>query len=279
MLSLSLSLSRPTTGRFLYQEIQRLQEVIDKVRGMLKQMRLAIKGEVVMTAELAGGIDAMGDMKAPRPWVYTVGGTEFSWIIPMISSWFNQLMLIDEQTRKWLEHDRPPSFWIQGFSNPAGFMTAAQQEVARKHSKAPQFWALDEMVYVTQVSHMKDFAAVTSAPSEGVYVHGLTMEGATFDIKNNTVVESAPKILFTPLPVLYVTVNKNTEQRKVVREMFGPQGPYEAPVYKYAVRGDGYPGNPDIKNFFFFVQMKCTLEKPPLHWGLRGLALFAISGN
>ena len=92
-------------------------------------------------------------------------------------------------------------------------------------------------------------------------------------------VASAPKILYTPLPVLFVTVNHFAAQRKVVREMFGPQGPYEAPTYKYAVRGDGYPGNPDIKNFFFFVQLKCTPDKPPLHWGLRGLALFAISGN
>ena len=79
--------------------------------------------------------------------------------------------------------------------------------------------------------------------------------------------------------MLFVTVNHFAAQRKVVREMFGPQGPYEAPTYKYAVRGDGYPGNPDIKNFFFFVQLKCTPDKPPLHWGLRGLALFAISGS
>ena len=94
---------------FLYQEIQRLQEVIEKVRNMLKQMQLAIKGEVVMTAELAEGIDAMGGA-TPRPWVYTVGGTEFSWIIPMMASWFNQLMLIDEQLRTWLANDRPPSY-------------------------------------------------------------------------------------------------------------------------------------------------------------------------
>ena len=39
-------------------------------------------------------------------------------------------------------------------------------------------------------------------------------------------------------------------------------------MYKYVVRGDGYPGNPDIKNFIVKVNLKCTVEKQPLHWGL-----------
>ena len=39
---------------FLFQEIQRFQDVLAKVRFMLAQMQLAIKGEVVMTDELAG---------------------------------------------------------------------------------------------------------------------------------------------------------------------------------------------------------------------------------
>ena len=44
-------------------------------------------------------------------------------------------------------------------------------------------------------------------------------------------------------------------------------------MYKYVVRGDGYPGNPDIKNFIVKVNLKCTVEKQPLHWGLRGLCV------
>ena len=60
---------------------------------------------------------------------------------------------------------------------------------------------------------------------------------------------------------------------QVEKVMFCPQGPYQAPLYKYVVRGDGYPGNPDIKNFVFKVNLKCTADKPPLHWGLRGLCL------
>lgn len=36
---------------------------------MLKQLRLAIKGEVVLTDELASAIDRIADSKAPQTWV------------------------------------------------------------------------------------------------------------------------------------------------------------------------------------------------------------------
>jgi len=264
---------------FLFQEIQRLQEVLELVRKMLKQMQLAIKGEVVMTDDLASGINSMGDARAPRPWVYTASGTEFSWIIPMIAGWYGQMQNIDAQARTWMEHGRPNSYWMAGFSNPAGFLTAMTQEVARKHNKAPQFWALDEMVYHTEPSHMKEFHQVTSTPAEGVYLHAIFMDGGTFDIKAGMLVESSPKILVTELPVLLVSANHFLAQRKVNKEIYGPQGPYPAPTYKYAVRGDGYPGNPDIKNYIFIINLKCDAVKDPLHWGLRGFACYCNSGN
>ena len=43
----------------LLQEVQRLQAVIGKVRFMLQQLQLAIAGEVVMTEELQGALDAI----------------------------------------------------------------------------------------------------------------------------------------------------------------------------------------------------------------------------
>lgn len=263
---------------FLYQEIQRFQDVLQLVKVMLKAMQLAIKGEVVMTDELAAGIDSMGDSKCPRPWTHTPSGTEFSWLIGMVGTWFDQLLNIDKQCRTWMETGRPNTYWMAGFSNPAGFLTAMTQEVSRKHSKAPQFWALDEMVYHTEATNMKDMAAVTSSPAEGIYIHGLVMDGGAFDIKQNIIIESTPKILFVDLPVLFVSANHYAAQRKVDKDIYGPQGPYALPLYKYAVRGDGYPGNPDIKNFIFFVRLKCTMEKDPLHWGIRGLALFCNGG-
>ena len=195
---------------FLFQEIQRFQEVLAKVRFMLKQMQLAIKGEVVMTDELAGAVDYMGDAKAPHTWVYTASGTEFSWIIPSIAGWYGMLLDIATQNTTWLENQRPKSFWLSGFSNPPGFMTAMKQEVTRRYKA--KFWALDDMIYHSEVTNLKNFDAVMSAPDEGVYIHGLTMDGADWDLKAGLVVESTPKILyFLQRPKLTPTESRSTE--------------------------------------------------------------------
>jgi len=200
-------------------------------------------------------------------------------IIPMISSWYGQMLNIDKQTRAWMEGGRPNSYWMAGFSNPAGFLTAMTQEVARKHSKAPQFWALDEMVYHSEPTSTKEGSAMNSTPAEGCYLHALVMDGGAFDVKAGVLCESTPKILFVDLPVTLISANHFAVQKRINKDMYGPQGPYSTPVYKYAVRGDGYPGNPDIKNFIFFLNLKCYAVKDPLHWGIRGLCLFCNSGN
>ena len=57
---------------FLFQEIQRLQNVLSKVRSILRQIQLAIKGEVVMTAELQETLDSIFDAKVPHFWENTL---------------------------------------------------------------------------------------------------------------------------------------------------------------------------------------------------------------
>ncbi|EJK46835.1 hypothetical protein THAOC_34479 [Thalassiosira oceanica] len=63
---------------FLFQEIQRFQNVLAKVRFTLSQLQLAIKGEVVMTAELQETLDSMFDARVPYFWENTLTGDEFS---------------------------------------------------------------------------------------------------------------------------------------------------------------------------------------------------------
>jgi len=252
---------------FLFQEIQRLQSVLAKVKFMLKQLRLAINGEVVMTEELQQCIDSIFDAKAPKDWLFTVAGDEFSWILPTLGLWFSSLLLRDDQDRTWLGHGRPNSYWLTGFFNPQGMLTAMKQEVCRKHQKDSQKWALDDITYHTEVTHYDKVEQVKFGPAEGCYIHGLFLEGAAFAKDQQTVVlaESEPKVLFVPLPVLLVSANQKKDEEKIKRDTFGPLGPYEAPCYKYRTRTDRY--------LIFFVTLKWGADKPPAFWILRAVGL------
>ena len=84
---------------FLFQEIQRLQDVLSKVGFQLVQLKLAIKGEVVLTDELAQALGAIGGARVPHSWIYTLSGTEFSWILPSLGQWFSSLLARDDQDR------------------------------------------------------------------------------------------------------------------------------------------------------------------------------------
>jgi len=138
-----------------------------------------------------------------------------------------------------------------------------KQEVTRKHKQDK--WALDDVVYHTEVTNFDRPERVTQSPPEGIYIHGLFLDGGAWSRAEGNMVESEPKKLFVPLPVLFVTGNIKGDEVKSRREMFGATGPFECPCYKYPARTDRY--------FIFLVNLKTTQEKNPMHWGLRGVAL------
>lgn len=247
---------------FLYQEVQRLQKVIGKVRQMMQQMQMAIRGEVVMTDELQGALDAIFEAKVPPTLLFTPGGDEFSWILPTLGLWFSSLISRNDQNSNWLTTGRPPCYWLTGFFNPQGFLTAMKQEVTRRHKS--EKWALDDVVYHNEVTNYQESSNVKSGPPEGVYIHGLFLEGCAWSRQDGSLVESEPKKLFTQLPVLFVSAQTKELEIKAKRETYGPTGPYECPCYKYFARGDRY--------LIFTVNLK-TNTKLPVHWVLRGAAL------
>ena len=250
---------------FLYQEIQRLQNVIFRCRTMLKQMVQAIDGEVVMTAELQQAMLNFFDAKVPQPWLFTPGGDEFSWQLFTLGIWFAGLKEREVQLTTWLNGGRPLCFWMTGFSNPQGFLTSMKQEVTRQHRA--QLWALDEIDYHTEVTDFMVADQVKSQPKEGVYVHGLWMDSARWDKANGTLTESEPKKLFAPLPVLYVTAMTKpllADKRKSMGEL------YEAPTYRYPFRHDR------SRVFQAYLPSK---NNPNEHWILRGMCLLCITAQ
>uniref|UniRef100_A0A8B9EBA4 Dynein axonemal heavy chain 5 n=1 Tax=Anser cygnoides TaxID=8845 RepID=A0A8B9EBA4_ANSCY len=228
---------------FLRQEIEQIQRVISLVRSTLTDLKLAIDGTIVMSENLRDALDCMYNGRIPASW------TKASWASSTLGFWFTELLERNHQFYSWIFERRPNCFWMTGFFNPQGFLTAMRQEITR----ANKGWALDSVVLCNEVTKwMKD--DITSPPLEGVYVYGLYLEGASWDRRNMRLTESKPKVLFEMMPVIRIYAENNTSKDPRL---------YSCPVYKKTVRTD----------LNYIAAMDLRTLQPPEHWVLRGVAL------
>ena len=132
-----------------------------------------------------------------------------------------------------------------------------RQEVTRAHKG----WALDSVILHNDVTKMMK-EDISQPPPEGVYVHGLYLDGAGWDRKGNRLMEPHAKVLFTPLPVIHLyAVNSSNHLRD--------NKLYMCPVYKKPSRTD----------LTYITTVSLRIPATPLHaanpefWVLRGVAL------
>ena len=88
----------------------------------------------------------------------------------------------------WIFESRPNCFWLTGFFNPQGFLTAMRQEVTRAH--ASKGWALDAVKLTNDITKMmkEDVTAPPNPDVGGVYIYGLFLDGAGWDKKNTKLI-------------------------------------------------------------------------------------------
>ncbi|KFW96981.1 Dynein heavy chain 8, axonemal, partial [Phalacrocorax carbo] len=176
---------------FLWQEIDQMQKVITILRNSLNDLKLAIEGTIIMSE--ANALDNIYDGRIPQLW------RRVSWDSSTLGFWFTELLERNKQFSTWIYEGRPNVFWITGFFNPQGFLTAMRQEATRAHKG----WTLDTVTIRNEVLKQNK-EEITAPPSEGVYIYGLYLEGAGWDRRNSKLIESTPKILFVQLPVVHI---------------------------------------------------------------------------
>ncbi|XP_009706890.1 PREDICTED: dynein heavy chain 8, axonemal-like [Cariama cristata] len=211
-----------------------------------------------MSEELQDALDNMYDARIPKLWF------KISWESTTLGFWFTELLERNQQFSSWLQDGRPNQFWMTGFFNPQGFLTAMRQETTRMN--LAKGWALDSVVLHNEVTKMMKEDVVGPPPADigGVYIYGLFLEGAGWDRRNSKLVESAPKVLFTSLPVVHVYAVSTTalhDPKKLQGSV------YSCPVYKKPRRTD--------LTYIFSLYLK-TVQNPD-HWTLRGVALLCSS--
>ncbi|KAK9794950.1 hypothetical protein WJX73_010224 [Symbiochloris irregularis] len=232
----------------LRQEIDRLNIIIRITTTSLKNLRLAVAGTIALSGSLVDAFEALFAARIPKDWL------KKSWEAAGLGSWFSGLLARHEQLNKWLYNGRPKSFWMTGFFNPQGFLTAMKQEVNRKH--AGDKWALDDVVMVAEVTHpAREAEQIKDAPAEGVYIHGLYLDGCAWSTKENRLVDAEPKKLFNPLPVLYVTGVQAKDVKKA--------GTFDCPVYRVKQR----------TGLNFITTFQLRTDEEPSKWTMRGVGL------
>lgn len=250
----------PVTGKydtvplnvFLRQEVEWFQKILTIVRKTLIDMIDAIDGSISMTPDIVSSIESVYDFRVPRSWQYDPTGVEISWLTPSLAGWLKGLVDRHFQLNNWVSKERPASFWLTGFLNPQGFLTSMKQEVTR----LKKGWSLDEVDYYSEVK--KDIIGgedgriegkTLTAPNEGVFVHGLFMEGAAWNKVEQKIEESQPKTLYTAFPILMVSAISTAPPAQGAPA--GARNPktdlealkkthYFTPVYKYGKRNDRY---------------------------------------
>jgi len=233
----------------LAQEIDRLQKVLKVVRAALANLKLAIAGTIVMSPDLIDALDSLFLARVPALW------TKVSQLVaPNMGVWFANILKRAEQDTGWLRNGRPLCVWLTGFFNPTGFLTANRQEVCRKHAK--DNWALDDVIDYSEVTKMER-DEVRKQPDEGIYLYGLFLDAAKWDKPKDRLADSDPKVLFAPLPVLWIT-GTQASALKGDKNVY-----YKCPIYK-APKRTGL-------NFISSVDLRT--DETAAKWTLRGVAL------
>jgi len=234
------------------QELEKINAVMVEMDRALSELELGLAGSLNISDSMDAMIIDLSLNKVPPLWLKMCGqiGPTGTYSRKTMAAWFVDLLLRVKQLKTWSDNalQLPPSIWLPGLYNPMGYVTACLQVTARA-----QGLPLDAMRIHTEVT-THSLEQVTAQPSEGTYVHGMYMEGARWDKAANTIVESKPKELHPPMPVMHIL--------GVTQENMVTTGVYQCPVYMTSIRGP---------TFTFLAPLR-TADKPS-KWILAAVCL------
>ncbi|NXO22161.1 DYH9 protein, partial [Cisticola juncidis] len=226
------------------QECERMNALTAEMRRSLAELGLALKGELTMTSDMEALHNSLFLDTVPESWARRSYPSTAS-----LGSWFADLLARISELEAWTrDFSLPPTLWLGGLSSPQSLLTAVMQSAARRNR-----WPLDRVALQCDVTKRsrEDFA---SAPREGVYVHGLFMEGARWDVQAGTMAEARLKELTAAMPVVFI--------KAVPEDRQDTRGLYPCPLYRTRQRGPTYVWTFNLKT-----------KESPSKWVLAGVAL------
>jgi dynein heavy chain len=245
----------------LSQEVDRFNVLSRKVLSSLKELQNAIKGLVVMSAELEAMYNSMLVNQVPELWS-KVGYPSLKPLASWVKDYHQRITFM----HSWLTEGVPKCFWLPGFFFPQGFMTGVLQMHARKYTLP-----IDTLAMVFEVTDYMTSQDLTDTVEDGVLIDGLWIDGGRWDMKNKCLEESELGAMYAPIPVVHFRPAMMTPEMNEARNAM-----YECPLYKTSVRAGLLSTTGQSTNFVLCVDLPIKKGTNADFWILQGVALLTM---
>ncbi|OXU22263.1 hypothetical protein TSAR_003308 [Trichomalopsis sarcophagae] len=235
----------------LIQEMERYNVLLREMRASMTMLEKAVKGLIVMTPDLETLSAHMLSGKIPPSWRRASAYPSLKPLASFVNDFLERLAFFSD----WLHNGKPPTFWISGFSFVHAFLTGAAQNYARKYKIS-----IDLIDFDFEVLPVYD---TSSPPEDGVYVRGMYLSGARWDLASRRLAEARPKLLHEPVPLVWLKPRPRAE--------IEPRGRYLCPLYITSERFGTLKTTGHSTNYVLSVML--DTDRPVSHWIKRGVAL------
>ncbi|CUE71257.1 dynein heavy chain, putative [Bodo saltans] len=277
-------------GNVCSQECQRYNTLLKALRSQLVSCLRALKGSIALNDSLTSIMQSLSFGQVPHAWESMAYPSMKS-----LYSWVTDLNARVDFFRDWVDGGAPQTFWLGGFTFPQGFVAAVLQTHCRRYAIPVD--ALTVASFPT--ADVDPLEALLEPLATGVYLHGLTLEGARWNVAEKCLDELIGKNMQSVMPIVaLIPVLKpnltpqpstggsdpSTSQREIDAQnalipALTSEEVFECPVYKIGTRAGSLSTTGISSNFILSLSLNAGQVHTPNHWIERGCALLTSTGN